>query len=343
MNNIKKNASLVIGLLIILVGIIGFRFSPISKTFSSQKEINIYSPGLAFISHITHNFVTVIDLKTNKIVDTIYAEKGTDWFTLSENRKKAYIANFNSNSISIINTHDNNNVNLKVGTNPVCICLSLDGQTALISHQSQDGLWFMNTTTHQITKKIIEGTGLLHLSKDGRKIYQAAIFQPYVHIINPFKQTIEKSIYVSGRPLNLDFTPNGKYIYVTNSDLNEVQIIDTKTDSVVNKISDIDTTRGIAISPNGKYALVTNVRSNSVTVINIKDNSVVKKISVDRMPTDIAITKDGKSAYITNQGSGSISIISIDKLKVVNNIEVADNPISIYISEWFEKGLGKIA
>jgi len=327
----EKYTFLKIVLLTVIVVLMGFIILPINPF---QKNINTDSSGLAFICHITQNYVTVIDLKTNKIVDTLQAGSGTDWFTLSKDRKTAYVANFQSNIITIIDLKDTKNIeSIPVGKNPTCICLTNDEQSALISHQSQDGLWFMNTATHQITKKISEGTGLLRVLKNENKIYQPAIFRHYVHVINPDNQTITKSIYVGGRPLNIDFTPDGKYAYVTNADLNEVEIINTKTDSVVNKISDIDVPRGITISPNGKYVLVTNVSSNRVTVIDVKNNSVVKKISVDKMPTDIAITKDGKYAYVTNQGSGSIAIISIDKLEVINNIEVADNPISIYLSE----------
>lgn len=328
----RTKAILKIGLLIIFVGIMGFTFSSLS--ISSQKNNNIASPGLAFICHITHNYVTVIDLETNKVVDTLLAGSGTVWFTLSKDEKTAYVANFQSNTISIIPTKDSKSIEIiPVGNRPTSICLPNNEQIALISHESQDGLWFMNTATHQITKKISEGTGLLRLLKNENKIYQPAIFRPYVHVINPDNQTISKSIYVGGRPLNIDFTPDGKYAYVTNSDLNEVQVIDTKIDSVINKISGIEVPRGIAITPNGKYVLITNVTSNKVTVIEVKNNSVLKKISVDKMPTNIAVTKDGKYAYVTNQGSGSIAIISIDKLEVINNIEVADNPISIYLSE----------
>jgi YVTN family beta-propeller protein len=334
MKNLKKTTRM-ISLIIVLVGIMGFIFLPSPNRIpsnSSPKNINIDSPGLAFICHITHSTVTVIDLKTNKIVDTLQAGSGTDWFTLSKDRKTAYVANFQSNNITIIDAKDTKKSgSVPMGKNPISIYLTADEQIALISHQSQDGLWFMNTATHQITKRISEGTGLLRVLKNGSKIYQPGIFRPYIHIIDPDKQAISKSIYVGGRPLNIDFTPDGKYAYVTNSDQNEVEVIDTKTDSVINKISGIDVPRGIAITPDGKYALVTNVSANMVTIIEVKNNSVLKKLSVDKMPTDIAITKDGKYAYVTNQGSASIAIISIGKLEVVNNIEVADNPISIHL------------
>ena len=337
MKELKNNFTIIVSLLSVIIIITGFIFIPSRNKAvvkQSKANISIASSGLAFVCHASHNFISVIDIKTNKVVDTITAGEGTVWFTLSKDRKTAYAANFQSNNISIIHTDNPKNSEIvAVGKNPMCICLAADEQSALISHQSQDGLWFMNIKTYQVTKKIGEGTGLMQLTKDGRKIYQPAIFRPYVHVINPYKKIISKSIYVGGRPLNIYFTPDGKYAYVTNYDLNEVQIIDTKTDSVVNKLSNIDGPRGIAVSPDGKYVLVTNVILNKVTVIDVKNNFVVKKISVDKMPTDIAITKDGKYAYVTNQGSGSIAVISIDKLEVINNIEVPDNPISIYLSE----------
>ena len=214
MKGFKKHFAKIISLLGPLVIILGFIIFPSpnqNDLIPFQKNINLDSTGLAFICHITHSTVTVIDLKTNKIIDTLKAGSGTNWFTLSKDRKTAYVVNFLSNNISIIGMKDNKtNDSIPVGKNPVCICLAADEQTALISHQSQDGLWFMNIKTHQITKKISEGTGLLRMTKNENKIYQATVFRPYVHIIDPDKQTIAKSIYVGGRPLDIDFTPDGK-------------------------------------------------------------------------------------------------------------------------------------
>ncbi len=288
--------------------------------------------NVALVSHITHDFITLIDLSNNEVVDTIHAGEGTDFTARVPGKDELYIADFNSNDIAVVDGQRmNKRTKIPVGIHPVCVSFTPNGKTALISYQSQDGLWFMDTKTHAITRKISDGTGMIYYLKSRNLFYQPAIFRPFVHIIDPVRQEIIKSVWVGGRPMSLAFTPDGKFAYIPNYDLNEVQVFSTALDSVVRVIPKVGNPRGVAISPDGRYALVTNVTSNTLTVINIDSNSVVKVIAVDRMPTDVAVRPDGKYAYVTNQGSGSISVIDMAGLDVSAHIEVADDPISITI------------
>lgn len=299
---------------------------------SAAPNLSMPASPFAIVCHITHNFMTVVDTKDNRVIDTIQADNGDDWITIDNSTHKAYVANFNSNDLSVINTRDTRECKqIPAGMHPVCVRLTPDGRTALISHQSQDGLWFMNSKDYKVTTKIIEGTGFIYYLKTQKLFYQPAIFSPFIHIINPVKQSIVKSVWVGGRPMSLAFTPDGKYAYIPNYDLKEVQVFDTRIDTVVKVIHDIPDPRGIAITPDGKYALVTNVTSGTVTVIGIDSNAVVKVIPVDKMPTDVKVTANGKYAYVSNQGASSVSVISLAKLEVVGHIEVADNPITIFL------------
>ena len=341
-----KKSILLLGLILLTLNVIGLKMPRDSREnpgtasvpfIQTQKDtfnfhFDLHLPSFGLVCHITHDFVTVIDLNDNQVVDTIHAGEGTDWVAGFDKTSTGYITDFKSNDVAVINSNDPHRYSvIPVGEHPVCIRLTLDGKTALISHQSQDGLWFMDTKTREITAKIPEGTGMLYFLKNQNKFYQPAIFSPFIHIIDPVKQEITRSVWVGGRPMGLAFTPDGKYAYIPNYDLKEVQIFDTGIDSVVKVIPGIGNPRGIAITPDGKYALVTNVTSNTLTVIGIDSNAVAKVIPVDRMPTDVAVTEDGKYAYVTNQGSGSISVISLGKLEVVAHIEVPSDPITIFI------------
>ncbi len=303
--------------------------TPPSKVAMDSFNIDLSTSGI--VCHISHDFISVVDLNSNQILDTIQAGSGPDWAAESPDEKNLYVTNFNSNDVSIINTKDGRKYeSIHVGMHPTCICLTADGKTALISHQSQDGLWFMDVETRKITERISDGTGFLYFLKTQNKFYQPAVFRPFIHIIDPLNQKITKSVWIGGRPMSLAFTPDEKRAYIPNYDLNEVQVFDTRLDTVVKAIPDSDG-RGVAVTPDGKYALVTNVASNTVTVIGIDSNAIIKVIPVDKMPTDVAVSADGKFAYITNQGAGSISVVSLAKLEVVGHIEVADNPITIFL------------
>ena len=165
----------------------------------------------------------------------------------------------------------------------------------------------------------------------GTKIYQSQIFVPYVFVIDPGAQTVTKRINVGGRPLDLALTPDRRYLYIANYDLNELEKIDTETDSVVERIPHVPNARGIAITRDGRFAFVTNVLPSTVTVVDLASAAIVKVIPVGTMPTSVAFRADGKCAYVTCQGSASLFVIDTQTQEIVRSIVVDSNPIQVQV------------
>jgi YVTN family beta-propeller protein len=113
-------------------------------------------------------------------------------------------------------------------------------------------------------------------------------------------------IHVGEQPQNLAITPNGLFVYVTNTGDGTVSVISTATRSVVGTVGVGTEPYGIALTPNGTLAYVANARSNDVSVINTASNSVLKTIPVEPEPRGVAITSDGDTSdddekvYITH-------------------------------------------
>jgi len=298
----------------------------------NSKYSRVGSANLAYVSHITQTFVSVIDTKTDSLIGIIPSGSGACCTAFSSKNENGYIANFNSNDISVFNKKTNAIVaTVPVGEHPSNIEIVNNGRIALITHESNDGLWIMATKNNQIINKMPEITGITLNDTLNNKIYISEIFNPYVLVYNPDNQSILKYIKVGGRPLGIELTPDGKYVYIANFDLNEVEKIDTQLDSVVNRISNVNNARGITISADGKYAYVTNVVSNTVTIIDLENDKIFKTISVGIMPTSACLNKENNCVYVSNQGDGSISVIDTKNNLVVKTIHVADNPNRVQI------------
>jgi YVTN family beta-propeller protein len=303
-------------------------------TYDSLKNTgaSLKRPGLVYVSHITHNIVSVIDPFSQKLIGTIKSGIGSVRIDFSSEDNRGYIANFSSNDVTVFDRKTGKSIaTIAAGEHPSDIILTTDKKYLLISHESYDGIWVLDITSNKIVKKLFEGTGeLLRIDKYS-KIYQSQIFTPNVFVVDPRTLIIRKKISVGGRPLHIALSPDQRYAYVANCYLNELEKIDVERDSVVGRISDIDTARGIAISPDGKFAYVTNVVSSGVTIVNLENDSIVKKITVGRMPTCVAFRLDGKYAYVSCQGNSSISVIDTDTREVIQSIAVADNPINVQV------------
>jgi YVTN family beta-propeller protein len=288
--------------------------------------------GLVYISHITLDYVSVLDPETNRLVGRIKSGMGACCVDLLSAADRGYIANYKSNDVTVFDKKTGKTIaTVSAGEHPSHLSLTGDSKYLLIGHESNDGLWFLNTRTNQITKKIPEGTGILRRHDNGKKIYQSQIFIPYVFVIDPETQTIAKRINVGGRPLDLAFTPDQRHLYIANYDLNELEKIDTETDSVVARIPHLSNARGIAITRDARFAFVTNVVSSTVTVVDLASSEIVKVIPVGSMPTAVAFRTDGKYAYVSCQGSASVFVIDTQTQEIVRSIVVDSNPIQVQV------------
>ena len=302
------------------------------ETGSSDPRVDSMRYGMVYISHMTLDIVSVLDPEHNRVVRKIKSGMGACCVELCSRLDHGYVANFTSNDITVFDKKTGKTIaTVPAGEHPSQLILTSDARYLLISHQSKDGLWFLDTRTNEVVKKLSEGTGVLCRHEKGSKIYQSQIFTPFVYIINPELQSVEKRINVGGRPLDLAFTPNQRYLYVTNYDLNEVEQIDTECDSVVARIHGVNNARGIAVTPDGKFAYVTNVQLSTLTIIDLASAAVVKTIPVGTMPTSIAMRPDGKYAYVSCQGNASVFVIDTKTQEIVQSIVVDSNPITVQV------------
>jgi len=313
----------------------GSVFSQYEKPYALPENYDrISEPGLLYICHITHDFVSVLDTKTNELIGKIPCGNGSTGISFSPDRKTGYITNWNSNDLTIFDTKTNKTIETVIaGVHPVEMLVIQNGKYVLISHESSDGTMILNTENNRIINRLRECTGPLYLLEN--KIYQPQIFIPYFKIIDPVTLEVIKSVETGGRPMSLAFINNNEFAYLANYDSNEVLKIDLKADSIIKKIKNIKNPRGIASTPDGRYVYVTNVTENTVTVINTAADSVETIIYGFKMPVYAVFSSENKFAYIANQGQATISIVNTETFKIIKVVDVADNPIFLYLDNGF--------
>jgi YVTN family beta-propeller protein len=286
--------------------------------------------GFLYVCHITLDFVSVIDTKTNKVMGMIPCARGSDHIAFANENDVGFATSFDANSMRLFRKSTNERItDIPLGEQPSDVILDPGEDFVYVSHQSKDGLWVLSRRTHQVIKKLPAKTGPLYWSARERKLYQPQIFTPFVDVIDPAKDFAFDRIEVGGRPLGLAFTPDERYAYVTNFDLNEVEKIETSSKTIAKRISSIPNPRGICIDADGHFAFITNVVSNKLTILDLSRDKVVDSLGTGHMPTDVVIDPAAHSVYVSNQGAGTISVFDIATHKLTQTIPVADNPISL--------------
>lgn len=98
---------------------------------------------------------------------------------------------------------------------------------------------------------------------------------------------------------------------MTNSGTNNVSVINTATDIVIDTFGVGVSPNGIAFSPDGTLGYTANGSSQDVTVFRTSDNTVIDTISNGGLPSPrgIDVTPDGQFIYVTNILDDSVSVM----------------------------------
>jgi YVTN family beta-propeller protein len=155
-----------------------------------------------------------------------------------------------------------------------------------------------------------------------------------------------------GAPVEGTFSPDGKYLYVSNyamygkgynkegtdtcspsdgydkSFVYRINRSDYKIDAVypVGSVPKV-----VEVTPDNKYVLVANWCSYTVSVISVEKNKVVKTVKIGRYPRGIAINNDSTKAYVAEMGGNKVHVIDLQDF-TTTFIPIGSNPRAIVLS-----------
>ena len=122
-------------------------------------------------------------------------------------------------------------------------------------------------------------------------------------------------------------SPDGKRVVA--SDLAEptLLVIDTATDSVIDRVAVQGMTRGSfkpRYTPDGSKILVCSIGQGQgqVNIINTADlHGKQQVLEVGKNPMGFAFAPDGRTALVANDGDGTVTVIDLDQMKVVSSFK----------------------
>ena len=155
-----------------------------------------------------------------------------------------------------------------------------------------------------------------------------------------------------GAPVEGTFSPDGKYLYVSNYAMygkgynregtDTCSPADKYDNSFVYRINRSDYTidsvypvgsvpKVVEVTPDNKYVLVANWCSYTVSVISVEKNKVVRTIKIGRYPRGIAVNNDSTKAYVAEMGGNRIHVINLQEF-TTSCIPIGSNPRAIVLS-----------
>jgi YVTN family beta-propeller protein len=240
------------------------------------------------------DYITVFNRQTMKIVDNITVGAAPAGIVTSPNGSFVYVANFDSNNVSVISTGSSRVIKtINVGNSPGSIAISPDGNYVLVANSGSMNVSIINTSTYSVTSVMVGGV------PGGNNV----IFYPS---------------YPTTVPDGIVFSPNSTFAYVGNA-VGNVTVVNVKSGTVIRQIA-VSTyhVNGLAISSNGLYlyAVVNeyvpaNDYGSHVSVISTQSSSILYNISTDFSPESIVLNNKGTLAYVTSAYNNTVDVLNL--------------------------------
>jgi YVTN family beta-propeller protein len=252
-----------------------------------------------------------------------------------------YIANFDDNTISIIDSATNTvtaTINV-LGTFPEGVAVTPDGSKVLFTlragtsagDNSNGVVEILDTATNAVIAQIptLPGPVGVVVAPNGKTAYIACNNfggTANLEVLDLGSNTITSQIAVNSTtgdaPFTLAISPDGTKLYIVTANANApggvLQVVNVAAAAVTASITVGNDPGDVAITPNGSQIYVSNFDDNSVSVISAATNTVTATIPVGITPFGVAVTPDGSQAWVANVGDNTISIIATSTNKVIS-------------------------
>jgi YVTN family beta-propeller protein len=312
-----------------------YPYTPPGAAFPSILPFKLYIPNVADGS------VSVVDTRTNKVVELISSFSNPHTSAVSHKKGFALVTNATSKSkhLTLIDVRTNEIItNIEVGKLPKHVELSRDEKYAYVANQADNTVSIVNVEERKEIAKIEVAQGP-HVSKSDREDKHLWVTNEHaasVSVIDLEKKEVLDTITVGNTPMGLAFSLDNSRAFVANTASGTVSVIDVAKREVLKNITVGERPSHIEVSPLNGMVYVTVEGMGEVVVIDSTSLEVVNSINIGRgyRPHGILFNPNGRYAYITNQGNNSLSLIELSGIdssrgRVISEIPVGRFPGSI--------------
>ena len=182
------------------------------------------------------------------------------------------------------------------------------------------------------------GTGqtashMLVVTPDQKRVYTANVASDTVTAIEfggvPPAGSKITHIPVGKQPEAIDISPNSKEVWVGLNAEGAIDVIDTATNKVVEKIKLGERPYRVRFTPDGKQVVATIPNTKQLIVTDAATRKEIKRIQLESVPLGIVFSKDGKLAFITVVQSDYVLKVDLEKGEVTGKVEIGQGPDGI--------------
>jgi YVTN family beta-propeller protein len=288
----------------------------------------------AYVGNFKDNTISVIDVDLKRVTATIPVPPGPHGIVITPDNRWVYVASDGTSTVSVIDTATDKLVdNIEVGKNPHGVAVTPDGKFVLVGVYDTDSVAVIDTASRKVAGSIPIGKPHnIAIHPSGRVAYVGSQTPGKfsLAIIDLAGRKIAGTVPLEKTPRGLEFSPSGKYLYITQAGLESVVVVDPADNKTVSEISVGVSPHYANFTPDGKRGLTAVQGPSLLAVFDAETNRIEKTIKVGSRPHWVASGPGGKTALTTNEDSNDVSIVDLES-GAVTNIPVGNAPRKIAV------------
>jgi YVTN family beta-propeller protein len=230
---------------------------------------------------------------------------------------------------------------LDVGAYPEHVSPSWDGQVLYVNNMNANSMSVIDPRSSKVIGTVDTPTPYnLYFTPDGTR---AIVVQDMVHGAPEDENGLRFYTYPGFEELgfvpvrwagadHLDFSADGKTIYLSCEYSGRVVVVDVATMTVTREIVVGGFPTDVRLAPDGRHLFVANQLLHGLTVIDTVTGTLVDFIKLQKGSHGLAMSRDATKLYVTNRLAGSLSVIDIEGRNVVDTWQIGGSPDMIAVS-----------
>jgi YVTN family beta-propeller protein len=315
---------------------------------------------VAYVCNALDDTVSVIDVASRKVVDTIHMDWGVKkkvprWpfslgsvmvanspmnATFMPDHKQLWVPNAKGGNIAIVDTATNK-VLRKIETpmDPCDVKFTPDGRKAVATqigpnYVDQGGVVIIDTATGAVSPLIVMGTQPeeVAVTPDGKRAYNVS---KSMWVVDIEKAKFETEVYLPYRCYDVVASPDGKQVYTgATFGGDKMVVLDNGPGPLgvkVSRVFDCNEPCCMEFSPDGSVMYITSNSKSTLQVYDLFLKMIVMTMPLPPMPSVMSLTDDGKTMFLAHNIGDSITVIDTRTMTITGRIKCGDQPNSVII------------
>lgn len=319
--------------------------------------------GTLLVLNKSDNTVSLIDLRSKKVVANIPTGVGPHEVAVSPNGKLAVIANYGTgpqpgSTLTVIDVPGKKQlktIDLGEYRRPHGITW-LRGNEIAVTVEGSKSLLVVDVETGKVLGSVVTDQNVSHMvavSPKHKRAFVANIGSGSVTIIDLAERNKISDIKTGAGAEGIDISNDEKEVWVTNRAANTVSVIDVASLQITHTLESKDFPIRVKFVPGGKLAMVSNARSGDVAVFDAVTKKEVRRIPMQvkaneassssgrifnqfgqsPVPVGILMSPRLSHAFVANTNADIVTMIDLKTWQIVDRLTAGKEPDGLGYSQ----------